>query len=449
MAELTFVGAAGTVTGSKHLLTYGGKHVFIDCGLYQGPPAVEALNAEHLPVRPFDVDAVVVTHGHLDHVGYLPKLVRDGFHGPIYCTPATADVMEIVLEDAAGIQEHLRLRGYHHERAHGLPLFFDHHDVAKTLGLVKPVLLGADFSVCGAPARYHEAGHIIGAAFLELSIDGKRLIFSGDVGRYDRMLLADPDPLGAADLVVCEATYGDRVHIADPFGALEAALTAAIGRGGPIVIPAFAVERAQELLFAIGLLQQRNAAIAHLSVHLDSPMAIAVDRLFARHPRAHKPLADPTAFGCRNLTFHVTSDDSKQLNRLDGPAVIVASSGMATGGRVLFHLHRLLHDPSATIAFVGYQGVGTLGRALVDGATRARIFGDTLTIKAAIVQVGGFSAHADQNELLRWLGTLENKPRTYFVHADPPAAATFAALVHERLGLETSVARRGDVVAIG
>jgi metallo-beta-lactamase family protein len=255
MAELTFVGAAGVVTGSKHLLTYGGASVLVDCGLFQGPPAVEALNAVHLPVRPYDIDAIVITHGHLDHVGYLPKAVRDGFHGPIYCTPATADVMEIVLEDAARIQEHAQQRGYHHERAHGLPPLFDDADVQKTLGLVKPVLLGADFNVCGASARFREAGHILGAAFVELSVDGKRIAFSGDVGRYDRMLLADPAPLAAADVVVCEATYGDRVHDGDPLSALEAALIEALGRGGPIVIPAFAVERSQEILFAIGRLQ--------------------------------------------------------------------------------------------------------------------------------------------------------------------------------------------------
>lgn len=448
MAQLTFLGAAGTVTGSKHLLSYDDRSVLVDCGLYQGAPAVEALNRERLPIRPYDLDAVVVTHGHLDHVGFLPSIVRLGFHGPIYCTPATADVMEIVLEDAAAIQEHMHARGLHHERSHGLPLLYDRGDVERTLGLVKPVVLGAEVAVVGATVRFHDAGHIIGAAFVEVLLDGRRTIFSGDVGRYGRRLLGDPAPLAEPDVVVCEATYGDRLHPEHSLEALEAMLLAGIGRGGPILIPAFAVERSQEILFAIGLLQQRNAEIARLAIHLDSPMAIAVDRLFARHPQAHKPLPDVTTFGCRNLTLHVTSDDSKQLNRVDGPAVIVASSGMASGGRVLYHLHRLLRSPAATVAFVGYQGIATLGRRLVEGADHVRIFGDTLAVRANIVQVGGFSAHADQAELLRWLSTAKSKPHVYVVHAEPPAAATFAALVTERLGLAATVATRGGVVPL-
>ena len=446
MAELTFVGAAGTVTGSKHLLTHGDRSLLVDCGLYQGPPAIEALNRARLPIRPATIDAIVITHGHLDHVGYLPKIVRDGFDGPIYCTPATADVMEIVLEDAARIQEHLRDRGFHQERAHGLPPFYDRDDVSRALGLVKPVVAGAEFSAAGATARYHEAGHIIGAAFVEFLIDGKRVVFSGDLGRYDRLLLRDPEPLGAADFVVCEATYGDRLHPLLPLDALETALLEAIRRGGPIVIPAFAVERSQEVLRALGVLQERNPAVARLPVHLDSPMAIGVDRLFARHPTAHKPLANVATFGCRNLSLHVTSDDSKALNHLEGAAVIVASSGMASGGRVLYHLHRLLRDPRATIAFVGYQAIGTLGRKLVEGTDRARIFGDVVPVRASVVEVGGFSAHADQGDLLRWLATAPNKPHISLVHAEPPAAATFATLVSERLGMQATVAQRGDVV---
>lgn len=448
MSTLTFVGAAGTVSGSKHLISLDGRALFVDCGLYQGPREIEALNGERLPVRPFDVEAVVLTHGHLDHVGFLPKLVRDGFHGRIYCTPATADVAAIVLEDAAGVQRHLRERGFHHERAHGMSLLYEEADVQATLQRFHEVAFETAFEACGARMRYHEAGHIIGAAFVDIETGGKRLVFSGDVGRYDRMMLRDPAPIGAADIVVCEATYGDRLHARDPLGALEAVLLEAIARGGPIVIPAFAVERSQELLFATGVLQQRNAEIARLPVHLDSPMAIRVDRLFARHPEAHKPLADPVAFGCANLTLHVTGEESKLLNQLAEPAIIVASSGMATGGRVLHHLHRLLPNPTATIAFVGYQVVGTLGRTLVDGAPRVRIFGDELPVRARVAHVGGFSAHADQSELLRWLGTATTQPHVHIVHADPPAAAAFATIVTQRLGLVAEVARRGDVVTI-
>jgi metallo-beta-lactamase family protein len=311
--DLTFVGAAGTVTGSKHLLSIGGRHLFVDCGLFQGPRETEALNGAPLPIDPARLEAIVITHGHLDHIGYLPKIVHDGFRGPIYCTPATADVTEIVLADAAHLQRHMHARGLRNERSHGLAPFFTESDVKAALAQVQTVALETDFSVCGATARYHYAGHIIGAAYADIRAEGKRLIFSGDLGRYDSALLYDPSPLESADAVICEATYGDRNHPPNSLEALRATLLAGIERGGPIVIPTFAVERAQDLLFAIGRLQALDPQIARLRVHLDSPMAIKVDAVFARHPDAYRVLAEtPGApFGCRNLNTYVTSDESK------------------------------------------------------------------------------------------------------------------------------------------
>lgn len=445
VAELTFFGAAGTVTGSKHLVTVGSKHFFVDCGLFQGTRDIEALNHVALPIPAAQMDAVVITHGHLDHVGYLPKLVRDGFKGPIYCTPATADVMQIVLEDAAHLQRHMHDRGFQRERAHSLAPFFTEDDVTKTLRAVKTVPIETDFSVCGATVRYHYAGHIIGAAFVDVQVDGHRTIFSGDLGRYDSALLFDPTPLQTADTVVCEATYGDREHPPDSLAQLQAVLLAGIKRGGPIVIPTFAVERAQDLLFAIGRLQNADPQIAQLGVHLDSPMAIEVDAVFAKHRDAYRPIADtPDApFGCRNLRLYVTSQESKWLNGLHEPAIILASSGMATGGRILYHLHRHLPDPTSTIVFPGYQSQGTLGRIITGGAHQVRICGDQLTIRAAIVHLSGFSAHAGQSELLRWLGTLQSNPQNvYLVHAEPASAYALAALLNQR-GVRATVAERG------
>lgn len=451
MADLTFIGAAGTVTGSKHLISVDGRHALVDCGLFQGRREIEALNHVPLPVAPNELDAVAITHGHLDHVGYLPKLVRDGYRGPIYCTPATADVMAIVLEDAAGLQRHMHDCGFHHERCHGLAPFFTYEDVQNALGQIKTVDVESEFAFCGATARYRKAGHIIGAAYLEVALNGRRAVFSGDLGRYGTPLLEDPEPLEPPDTLVCEATYGDRNHPPDPLPELESALVEGIERGGPILIPSFAVERSQELLFAIGKLQRSNDRIAPIPVHLDSPMAIKVDAVFAHHPEAHKPLPEDRGapFGCQNLTIHISSEESKQLNDLSGPAIVIASSGMATGGRVLFHLHRELPNARATVIFSGYLVNGTLGAAVVNGANPIRIFGDPLTVKAKIVHLGAFSAHAGQEELLRWIGTLQSKrTRVYLVHAESGAAETLAAILRERMNIDTTVAQRGMTVPL-
>jgi metallo-beta-lactamase family protein len=449
VAELTFVGAAGTVTGSKHLLTLNGKHVYVDCGMFQGTKETQALNMAPLPVPAAQTDAIVITHGHIDHVGYLPKIVHDGFRGPIYCTPPTSGLIEIVLEDAAHLQEHMAKRGLDHERSHYIPPFYVDADVQATLKLLEPVDLETDFDVFGATMRYRNAGHIVGSAFIDARIEGKRVIFSGDVGRYGRPLLYDPVALEAADVVLCESTYGNRNHPPDALGELKQALLDGIARGGPIVIPAFAVERTQDILYAIGQLQQ-DPTIAAVPVHVDSPMAIKVDALFARYPDAHKPFIDTPRlpFGCANVTVHVTTDESKALNALTGPAIIIASSGMASGGRILHHLHNHIPDPTATIVFVGFQGPGTLGNLMVNGAQTIKVYGDPLEVKAAVVSLHGYSAHADQTELLRWLGTLTTKPHLYAIHGDPVAATALAAEVQLKLGFTATVAERGATVTL-
>ncbi|MHB1550653.1 MAG: MBL fold metallo-hydrolase RNA specificity domain-containing protein [Vulcanimicrobiaceae bacterium] len=451
MAEITFVGAAGTVTGSKHLVETQGRRFFVDCGLFQGAADVRALNDARLPIAPAGVESVVVTHGHVDHVGYLPKLVKDGFRGAIHCTPATAALIDIVLEDAANLQQHLYQRGFHHERPHAPPPFYDESDVRRTLSLIQTEPLETPFEVCGARVTYKNAGHILGSAFAEIDIEGKRVVFSGDVGRYDRPLLYDPSPIGAADAIVCESTYGDRVHPPDSLGAFRTALLDAARRRGPIVIPAFAVERTQDILYSIGRLQRSEPAIAAIPVYLDSPMAAKVDALFRTFPEAHKPLADVAAdgtFGCRNLTVAVTTEESKALNALGGTHIVVSASGMAAGGRVLHHLHNHLSDIRATIVFVGYQGVGTLGFALVHGAHVIKIYGDSLPVRAAIVHLAGYSAHADENDLRRWLSTCSAKPHLYAVHGEPESAASLATLARESLGWPAEVARRGTTVEI-
>ncbi len=452
MSELTFVGAAGTVTGSKHLLTVGGKHIFVDCGLFQGVVDVRTLNDAPLPVEASDVSAIIITHGHLDHVGYLPKLVRDGFRGPIYCTPPTHDVMQIVLDDSAHLQQELQERGYQHQRPYAPPMYYAQKDVDDTMPLVKTVPLHQRFNVAGVlEATYFNAGHILGSAFAALEFEGKRVIFSGDLGRYDRPLLFDPEPIGAADDIVCESTYGNRIHPPQPLEELHQALTAGLARGGAIVIPAFAIERTQDLLLAIGSIQAIDPAIAKLPVHLDSPMAEKVDDLFSRFPDAHKPIPNdsPThPFGVRNLQIHVTTEESKQLNHVKGPHVILSASGMASGGRILHHLYNHLSDPKATVIFPGYQSAGTLGFILTHGARAIHLYGDPLPIYAAIVHLSGFSAHADQNELKRWLETCTTKPHLYAVHGEAESAAALAPVAHSALGWQAEIARRGTSITL-
>ena len=452
MAELTFVGAAGTVTGSKHLLTISGRHVFVDCGLFQGVVDVRALNDVPLPVPAKEIGAVVITHGHLDHIGYLPKLVHDGFSGPIYCTPPTRGLMQIVLDDSAHLQQMLRERGFHHERPHAPPQYYNEADVTATMALVKTFPLHQTFDLLGvATATYHNAGHIIGSAFASLTVEGRNVTFSGDLGRYGRPLMYDPEPIGVADVLVSESTYGDRLHPPDPADELYAALRAGIARGGPIVVPAFAVERSQDILLAIAQLQQRDPQVAALPIYLDSPMAAKVDDLFEAFPDAHKPIprdAARTPFGVQNFTLCVTSDDSKALNAIERPCVIVSASGMASGGRILHHLHNRLADRNATVIFAGYQSAGTLGYLLIHGAHTLRIFGDTIPVLADVVHLSGFSAHADQNDLKRWFGTCTSKPRLYAVHGEVESATAVATLASNAFGWTAGVARRGTTVTL-
>ncbi len=449
MPELTFIGAAGTVTGSKHLLENNGQSLLVDCGLYQGLQSVTAMNSLPLPFDPKSLQSIVITHGHIDHVGYLPKLVHDGFRGTIYATPATRALMAIVLEDAVNLQSHLHKRGMHNEH-YAPPPFYNEADVQRTIQFTKAIDLAKPFQVCGMTATFQNAAHIIGSAFVQIDVDGNRIVFSGDAGRYNRTLLYDPTPMGPAQTLICESTYGDRVHPPDALGTLEQTLVQAIARGGAIVIPAFAVERTQEILFSMGQLQARNPQIAQLPIYLDSPMAEKVDELFEKFPEARKPLPaqNGKTFGADNVTLAVTTDQSKAINHVTGAHLIVSASGMAAGGRVLHHLYNHVSDPKATILFVGYQGAGTLGSILMSGAKTIRIFGDLLPVQAATGNITGYSAHADRDEIQRWLDTCTAKPHFYAVHGDPPAAQSLCGIVRAKYGWAADVAVRGTTVTV-
>ncbi len=450
MAELTFIGAAGTVTGSKHLLTTNGHHILVDCGLFQGAHDIVALNSVPLPIKPSQIEAVVVTHGHIDHVGYLPKLVHDGFRGTIFATPATRALMRIVLEDAVNLQSHLHPRGMHEEH-YSPPPFYNEADVQRTIQMTTGIELGQPFTVAAMTATYRNAAHIIGSAFVEFNDGSRRIVFSGDLGRYNRTLLYDPQPIGDADILVCESTYGDRVHPPDALGELGETLAQGVARGGAIVIPAFAVERSQEILLSIGQLQRQDSRLARVPVFLDSPMASQVDQLFEKFPSAHKPVPFETnaaPFGCEGLTVAVSTEASKAINGVQGPHIIVSASGMAAGGRVLHHLHNNLPDPKATILFVGYQSMGTLGYFLTHGAPTIKIYGDQLPVHATVGLISGFSAHADRNEIQQWFNTCDTKPAFYAVHGDPVSAQSLCDLVREKYKWVASVAARGTTVTL-
>ena len=458
MARITFIGAAGVVTGSKHLLeTDSGARVLLDCGLYQGMRELTERNWTPPPVDPEHLDAVLLSHGHLDHCGYLPALVQQGFRRPIYTTSATAEVATLVLRDAAHLQEQESERARRHPERdlHLIPLFTD-EDVDRVAGLFKSVAYG-DIrpEIPGCRFRLSDAGHILGSAIIEFWFDQSKLTFSGDLGRYNNPLLRDPTAIAESDYVLCESTYGDRLHPqTDPQDDLGHVIEAATARGGVLVIPAFAIGRTQQLLYAIGQLQRAGRLQGVNDVFIDSPMAIEADQIMERHPEAMR-FNPKIRFGSSDITFgacRVTTTRSAEasiaLNDMRSGAIIISSSGMANGGRVLHHLRNRLPRADDTICFVGYATPGSVGRQLLDGAKTVKIFGVDVDVRAAIAHVDGFSAHADRNDLLQWFGKFKNRPQAYLVHADPPAAQALAAAVRERCGFPAQPATQGEVVDI-
>jgi metallo-beta-lactamase family protein len=458
-ATLTFLGAAGTVTGSKHFLQSGQTRLLLDCGLFQGLKELRLRNWAPCPVPAASIGGVLLSHAHIDHSGALPRLGREGFRGPIYCTPGTADLLKIMLPDAAHLQEEeAQFANRHQTSKHqpALPLFTT-ADAERVLTQVRPVGFNESFSPAqGVTARFINAGHILGAGLVEVSINGRTLVFSGDLGRYGVPIMRDPDPVPAADVLLVESTYGNRLHPADDH---RDRLTAAVQRGvqkkGWLLIPAFAVGRSQEILYDLRELEDA-ARIPSLPVYLDSPMAIEATVIYARHPEEHDQdlkrveASGERPFAPKQLRICKTPDDSKRLNDTDGPGIIIAGSGMATGGRILHHFVRRLPDERTTVLFVGYQAAGTRGRLLREGAREMKMLGQSVPVRAAIMVSDSYSAHADQGEILRWLGGFTRPPETtYIVHGEPDAAAALQALIASQLKWRAVVAQDGQRVDLG
>lgn len=449
MLKLTSLGGAGTVTGSKHLLSHDGKHILIDCGLFQGLKNLRELNWEPLSISPQDIDAVVLTHAHLDHSGYLPKLVRDGFRGRIYATSATRDVAELILKDSGHLQEkdaeYANRKGFSKHKP-ALPLYTV-QDAERALKQFSAVPFGKPFPLPnGATLTFRYAGHILGAATAEIQWGGKRIVFSGDLGRYDDPMLFDPEPVAEAGYVVIESTYGNRTHApSDPAEALGAAIEKTVKRGGTVVIPAFAVGRAQLLLYYLWKLRQAGR-LGSVPIYLDSPMAINASELLCDHLDDHRLPAQTCHEACAIATYTREVEASKQITASRFPKVVISASGMATGGRVLHHLAAFAPQQQNTILFAGYQAAGTRGQAMLQGAREIKIHGQWVPVRAEVANLPELSAHADANELMRWLSGFQHAPsRVFIVHGEPDASEALRVRIDKETGWPVSVPRLGQV----
>jgi metallo-beta-lactamase family protein len=452
MPRITFLGAAGTVTGSKYLIEATGKRLLIDCGLFQGGKELTQRNWAPLPQNPASIDFVALTHAHLDHTGYLPRLVSDGFRGPIFSNAATQELCALLLPDSAHIMEedaeHATRHGYSSHKP-ALPLYTQ-DEAAETLKRFAPLPRLGECRICPEfLIRSHDAGHILGSSSLELVIteDGKNttILFSGDIGRYGQPLMKDPESPPRADFVLCESTYGDRDHpsVPPPDEALAEVINRVARRGGVIVVPAFAVDRTQLLIYDIRRLE-RAQRIPALPIYMDSPMAIGVTEIYREHREDLKiGMEEMHANASSMQAVHVmrSPEESKQINSVHTPAIIISASGMATGGRVLHHLSQRLPDARDCVLLAGFQAEGTRGRALEDGAKLIRIHGEDVPVRAEIVNLRQFSAHGGRSELMRWLGGIPAPPRRLFlVHGEPAAAQALEATIKTELRWNVTVA---------
>lgn len=436
--KLTFLGAAGTVTGSKYLLEEAGQRWLLDCGLFQGLKPLRLRNWDRLPFEPRAIDAVLLTHAHLDHSGYLPLLVRNGFRGPIYCSPATADLCEILLSDSGYLQEKdaefANRHGYSKHKP-ALPLYTE-RDARESLKLFRTLSIDSEHTISGRlGVTLRRTGHILDACSIEVSTDNRLLVFSGDLGRYGDPIFHDPTPVPRADYLIVESTYGDRQHDRiDPAEALETVIARTVARGGTVVIPAFAVGRAQTLLFYLRRLRD-SGRLRNVPVFLDSPMAVDASELFCRSMANHRLSETECRTSCGVATYVHSTEESKALTANPVPKIIISASGMATGGRVLHHLKRYAPNPKNTVLFAGFQAAGTRGAAMVSGAKSVKIHGEEIPISAEVQNLSMLSAHADADEIMRWLGGFERPPTATFVtHGEPAAATALKSRIEHELG---------------
>jgi metallo-beta-lactamase family protein len=466
--KLTFLGAAQNVTGSRYLLDTNSTRILIDCGLFQ-EREFRSRNWEPFTIPPHSIDAILLTHAHLDHCGLIPKLVREGFQGSIYSTRATSEIAQIMLLDAGRLQQEdaeFKRKRHERERRKGpypeIPLYTAEDAEASFPVFSRSVKYEESVRIGdGLEASFHDAGHVLGSSMIKIIArqggEERTILFSGDVGRWDMPILRNPSLFSEADYVIVESTYGDRLHgnsenIAD---SLAEIINSTCRAGGNVVIPSFALERSQEILYHLNQLLISDS-IPHLLVFLDSPMAINITEVFESHPELYDQEMtrlierNKSPFEFPSLKMVSTVDDSKAINHLRGTAIIIAGSGMCTGGRIKHHLVANISRPESTILFVGYQASGTLGRQIVDGAKEVRILGQFYPVRARIAQLTGFSAHADRDELMRWLSAFEKPPKQVFVtHGEPEVANCFSNYIRDKMGWKVSVPAYREQVLLG
>ncbi len=462
MVTLQFLGATGTVTGSKYLLEAGGERLMIDCGLFQGGKELRERNWQPLPLPPSSIQWLVLTHAHLDHIGYIPRLIKDGFRGQILASAATVDLARLILPDSGHLQEeeaaYANYKGFSRHTP-ALPLYTYEEAVQalerfRVADESKPLELSPHYAL-----RFFRAGHILGARMIEVTISEnsttRQVLFSGDVGRFPQLIIREPVVPNGADYLLCESTYGDRLHPADDFRARLATIVEATAeRGGSVIIPAFAVGRTQELLYVFRELMAQGK-MHSLPIHVDSPMAIDATDLYRRHHEDHNLEVDKLEalgdklFAPPEVHFDRTRDESVALNSIRDPMVIISASGMATGGRVLHHLERCLPDHRNTVLFVGFQGAGTRGQAIQSGAESVKIHGREIQVRARIESMENLSAHADYGEILRWLGRFHKPPqKTFLIHGEPPAFASLKEKITQQLRWQVTIPAYLEKVAL-
>ena len=453
MASIRFLGATGTVTGSKYLFSHQNNQIMVDCGLFQGLKELRLRNWSPLKMNINELDAIVLTHAHIDHTGYLPRMIKQGYSKPVYCTEATRDLLEIMLLDSAHLQEedakYANKKGIS-KHSPALPLY-SIEDAQKAISLLKGIPYNTPFRpTAEVMMTFQDAGHILGSAFVIArwmqNGEERKIVFSGDLGRYKRPILKDPSPIRDADYLLVESTYGDRLHEqGNPKEELTRIINETISRKGIVVIPAFAVGRTQELLYTLRELESEGA-IPVLPVYVDSPMAIKATKLYSKHTEIYDKEANALkeqgtdVLMTRHTEFTESVDASKRINASEQPCIIISASGMLTGGRILHHLIQRLPRKKNTIVFVGYQAEGTRGRALQRGNDKIKIHGQQIKSAASIETISDFSAHADYNEILNWLSGFEKAPKqTFIVHGEPDSSKNLKKLIDEKLGWYTHI----------
>jgi len=449
--HIQFCGADREVTGSCHLFEANGKKILVDCGMFQGSNFSEGKNFDSFPFDPKEIHVLLVTHAHLDHIGRIPKLVRDGFAGKIYMIKATCQLSRLIWDDAYTIMEH------DHEKF-GYPVLFDVADISNAAGMCHGVDYHETIEIAdGVKAVWKDAGHIFGSGFIEIEAEGKRIGFSGDIGNEHVPILRDTEQLGAVDVLLCESTYGNRVHesVDTRRSIILNLIVDGMRRGGTIMVPSFSLERTQEFLYELNQLSEHDKVLPNIPIFVDSPLAIDATKVYRQYPEYYDEEASKLHgqgddfFEFRQAHVAYTKEESKQINRVPGPKMVIAGAGMMNGGRILHHAHRYLSDPASTLLIVGYQAEGTLGRRLYEGAKHVEIFGEKVEVNCTIKAIGALSAHGDQKKMLSWIGGAQKLPKeVYCVHGEPVAATTLAHKIKEEYGVKTFVPEQGEKIEI-